>query len=183
MLHDAGVPFDAVDAGCDEEGEKIRMREQSLDACRLAAALAEVKAAAVQARTGELVLGADQTLECDDGSMLDKASSRAEALVQLRRLSGQTHRLHSAAVILEDGKIVWRETESARLDMRPLSETFLQDYLDAEYESVRYNVGCYRIEGQGVQLFDRIHGSHFAIMGLPLLSLLAYLRKRGIMSH
>jgi septum formation protein len=99
----------------------------------------------------------------------------------LRSLSGRTHRLHSAAAIAERSHIVWRCTETVELDVRPLSDEFLHSYLDAEYEQIRWSVGGYRIEGRGAQLFDRIDGSHFAILGLPLLPLLDYLRERGVM--
>ena len=147
----------------------------------MAEMLAEMKARSLPAR-GSLVIGADQTLERDDGSMLGKPGSRAEALDQLRSLSGRTHHLHSAAVIAENGERVWGATESAALAMRSLSEAFLRDYLDREFEAVRNNVGGYRIEGLGAQLFESIEGSHFAILGLPLLPLLAYLRERGLLA-
>ena len=127
------------------------------------------------------MIGADQVLELDDGTMLSKPASRDDALDQLRRLSGQTHYLHSAAVVVEQGERVWGETESVAMDVRPLGEAFLQAYLDAEYEAVRGNVGGYRIEGMGAQLFEEVDGSHFAVLGLPLLPLLAYLRERGLL--
>jgi septum formation protein len=111
--------------------------------------------------------------------MLSKPSSRAEAMEQLRSLSGRTHLLHSAAVVVENGAMRWWHCESVALAMRPLGDTFLQHYLDREYEAIRWSVGGYRIEGPGVQLFERIEGSHFAVLGLPLLPLLAYLRERG----
>jgi septum formation protein len=147
----------------------------------LAAGLAECKALSVAASDSELVLGADQTLERHDGSMLDKAGSYDEAFTQLRLLSGTVHRLHSAAAIAQEGTIRWRRTATVTLHVRPLGDDFLRAYLDAEYEAVRHNVGGYRIEGPGVQLFGRIEGSHFAIMGLPLLPLLGYLRRRGLL--
>jgi len=143
--------------------------------------LAELKAKSVAAGPDVLVIGADQVLELDDGTMLSKPGSRAEALAQLRRLSGGTHYLHSAAVVVEAGARVWGETETVAMDVRMLSEEFLQAYLDAEYEAVRFNVGAYRIEGMGAQLFEEVAGSHFAILGLPLLPLLAYLRTRGLL--
>lgn len=181
MLEAAGVPFDTVDSPLDEESAKARFRQKGLDAAGLAEALAEAKALTARAGAGDLVLGADQTLERDDGSMLDKPRSREEAFDQLRSLSGRTHRLHSAGVIVERGEPVWRAVETVELAVRPLSDAFLGDYLDREYEAIRRGVGGYRIEGPGVQLFDRIEGSHFAILGLPLLPLLAYLRQRGAM--
>jgi septum formation protein len=114
--------------------------------------------------------------------MLDKPESRAEALDQLRALSGQSHALHSAAAIAEGGRVTWRHVETARLVMRPLSEAFLLSYLDQEYPKVRGSVGAYHIEGRGAQLFDSVEGSHFAVLGLPLLPLLALLRERGFLA-
>jgi len=129
----------------------------------------------------DLVIGADQTLELDEGAMLGKPASREEAMSQLLRMSGRRHWLHSAAVALAGGERLWGETESVALTVRPLSDTFIAAYLDAEYESIHWSVGGYRIEGLGAQLFERIEGSHFAVLGLPLLPLLAFLRERGIL--
>ena len=139
-----------------------------------------MKAKSVPA-TNALVIGADQTLELADGTLLNKPASRAEALNQLRTLSGCTHYLHSAAVLAERGERVWGETESVALTVRELGDAFLEAYLEAEYEAVRWNVGGYRVEGMGAQLFESIEGSHFAVLGLPLLPMLAYLRERGLM--
>ncbi len=179
MLEAAGLKFDLVPPGVDEEAVKAELA--MLAPAAMAEALAERKALSVQ--TDALVLGSDQMLERDDGSRLDKPRSRDDLLAQLKTLSGRTHQLHSAAVIAEDGIAVWRHTESVRLTMRALSDEFLRAYLDNEYESVRWNVGGYRIEGPGVQLFERIEGSHFAILGLPLLPLLGYLRAREILER
>ena len=178
MLEAAGVPFEAVEAPLDEEEAKQRFG--SLAAPELAMALAQAKAGSVTADASDLALGSDQTLERDDGSMLSKPRSREDALEQLRSLSGRTHRLHSAAAVAEGGRIVWSAMESVALSVRPLSDSFLRGYLDQEYEAIRWSVGGYRIEGPGVQLFERIEGSHFAILGMPLLPLLAYLRERGL---
>ncbi len=181
MLGSAGVPFDVVSAALDEDSAKAKLRNAAPTAPALAAALAEQKALSVAHHSGSLVLGSDQILETDDGGMLNKAGSPAEALEQLQSLSGRTHRLHSAAAVAEDGAVVWKAVETASLTMRPLSENFLADYLDREYETVRWSVGGYHIEGCGAQLFERIEGSHFAILGMPLLPLLGYLRERGIL--
>lgn len=182
MLEAAGVPFDTVESDCDEEKVKAGLREEGLAAMALAEALAESKAQAVRAPAGAVVLGSDQTLERNDGTMLDKPGSIGDAFAQLQSLRGRTHRLHSAAAIVEDGRTVWRAAQSVELTMWPFSDAFLRDYLDREYEAIRWGVGGYRIEGPGVQLFERIEGSHFAILGLPLLPLLAYLRERGLMA-
>lgn len=179
MLTDAGIPHDAMAAGVDEEAAKASLRADGLSARDLADALAELKAVRVSGRLpGALVLGADQILVLDDGTMFDKAVDRADAAAQLRMLSGHTHSLYSAAVIAEHGRAVWRHVDRVKLTMRPLSDAFIESYLDAEYAHVSGCVGCYRIEGPGVQLFSKIEGSHFTILGLPLLQLLDYLRTR-----
>jgi len=183
MLAAAGVPFEVRTGATDEEVVKQRCRSLGMDARTLALALAEQKALDVSAGAGELVLGADQTLECSDGSMLDKPSSREDAERQLRALSGSRHWLHSAAAVASDGRSIWRSVESVALQVRPLSDNFIQSYLDAEYDKVRYTVGCYRIEGPGAQLFDAVDGSHFAILGLPLLPLLGWCRDQRLIDR
>ena len=182
MLEAAGVPFETVAATLDEEEAKAGLLAAGFEPRDLAEMLAEMKAKSAPAGTGDLVIGADQVLELDDGTMLSKPGSRDEALAQLRLLSGGTHHLHSAAVVVEAGERVWGETETVAMDVRALSEDFLQAYLDAEYGAVRFNVGAYRIEGMGAQLFEEVDGSHFAILGLPLLPLLDYLRDRGVLA-
>ena len=181
MLAAAGVAFETVAASLDEEEAKTGLLGAGFEPRDLAEMLAEMKAKSAAAEAGDLVIGADQVLELDDGTMLSKPASRDEALAQLRLLSGGTHYLHSAAVVVEAGERVWGETETVAMDVRPLSDDFLQAYLDAEYEAVRFNVGAYRIEGMGAQLFEEVEGSHFAILGLPLLPLLDYLRDRGLL--
>ena len=154
MLEAAGVSFETVSAALDEEEAKAGLIAAGFEPRDLAEMLAEMKAKSVADGGEALVIGADQTLELDDGSLLSKPGSREEALAQLRRLSDATHYLHSAAVAVERGERVWGETESVALDVRPLSDDFLQAYLDAEYEAVRFNVGGYRVEGMGAQLFE-----------------------------
>jgi septum formation protein len=180
MLEAAGVPFQIVESDLDEESAKAAFRARNLASAELADALAEAKAVTVIAEEEDFVLGSDQVLERSDGTMLSKPSSREEAMEQLRSLSGSTHQLHSAAVVAQRGETVWRCTESVALTTRPLSDAFLRSYLDMEYEAIRWSVGGYRIEGPGIQLFDKIEGSHFAILGLPLLPLLSFLRERGV---
>jgi septum formation protein len=181
MLAQAGVAFETVAATLDEDEAKAGLLAAGFEPRDLAEMLAEMKAKTASAAADDLVIGADQVLELDDGTMLSKPGSRDEALAQLRLLSGGTHYLHSAAVVVEAGERVWGETETVAMDVRPLSDAFLQAYLDAEYEAVRWNVGAYRIEGMGAQLFEEVEGSHFAILGLPLLPLLYYLRERGLL--
>lgn len=183
MLTDAGVPFEPVSAGVDEDTAKEALAGDGLGPRDFADALAELKAVKPSARWrgGAFVLGADQTLECDDGAMLSKADSRDEAAAILARLSGRRHHLHSAAVIAQDGRPIWRHVESVAMDVRPLSDAFIQAYLDRDWDQCRWCVGCYRVEGPGVQLFSRIGGSLFAVQGLPLLALLDFLRGRGVL--
>jgi septum formation protein len=181
MLEAAAVPFEAVEAELDEGAAKAGLWGAGFNAQGVAEELAQLKALSVTAGEGDLVLGSDQTLERDDGTLLGKPASREEARGQLLSLAGGTHRLHSAAVVVEGGEAVWWACESVELTMRPLGEPFLEDYLDREWERIRWSVGGYRIEGPGAQLFERIQGSHFAILGMPLLPLLAYLRERGLL--
>ena len=182
MLADAGVPFEFQPSAADEDGAKAELLNAGASAVEIAAALAELKALSIAGGPDVLVLGSDQVLEQEDGSILSKAASREDGAAQLRALSGRTHRLHSAASLALGGSIVWTGMETAELRMRELSAGFFDDYLDCEFAAVRYNVGIYRIEGPGVQLFDDIKGSHFAILGMPLLPLLAELRRRGLVT-
>ena len=181
MLQAAGVPFGTAEVGFDEESAKAELRARRLGATELALALAEAKALAVGASPEALVLGSDQVLEREDGSMLDKAGSRSELAEQLRSLSGRPHRLHSAAVAVAAGQPVWRAAETVTMHMRRFSDAFLESYLDREYDEVRWSVGGYHAEGRGAQLFERIEGSHFAVLGLPLLPLLEFLRERSVL--
>jgi septum formation protein len=181
MLEAAGVPFDSVDAELDEEAAKAGLWGAGFDARGVAEELAQLKALSAAAPEDALVLGADQTLELEDGTLYGKPASRDEARGQLMSLRGTTHYLHSAAVVAQGGEALWWGTETAALTMRPFSEAFLDDYLEREYEAIRWSVGGYRIEGLGAQLFERVEGSHFAILGLPLLPLLAWLRERGVL--
>lgn len=178
MLRAAGVSFDAVASGVDEVAAKAALGERRLTGRDLADALAEMKAIKVSARRpGDLVLGCDQTLELDDGTLLDKPGANFAA--QLRQLSGRAHSLHSAVVAAEDGRVLWRQVDRATLTMRTLSDAFIADYVVREGSAVANCVGGYRIEGLGAQLFTKIDGSHFTILGLPLLPLLAWLRLRA----
>ena len=180
MLSAAGVPFEATSPGVDEDAAKASLG--GLSARDLADALAELKALRVSARQPDaLVLGSDSVVALADGTLLDKPQSREEALGHLQRMSGSHHDLWSAVVIAEAGRPVWRHVERARLHVRPLSYSFLHAYLDAEWPAIAWCVGCYRMEGPGVQLFSRVEGSHFTILGMPLLPVLDYLRTRGVL--
>lgn len=181
MLSAAGVPFSAVTPGIDEEAAKASLA--GLNARDLADALAELKALRVSTRHPHaLVLGCDSVVALEDGTMLDKPAGREQAAAHLRRLSGTRHELISAAVIAENGRAAWRVVDRARMHVRALSDSFIDAYLDAEWPAISGCVGCYRIEGPGAQLFSRIEGSQFTVLGLPLLPLLDYLRVRGVMA-
>ena len=182
MLEAAGIAFDPVEAELDEQAAKAGLAAAGFDARGIAEELAQLKALSVAAAPGDLVLGSDQTLELDDGTILSKPADREDARVQLRLMSGRTHHLHSAAVIAEAGEAVWWHSDSVALTMRRLGDRFLEAYLDREYEAIRWSVGGYRIEGPGVQLFEKIEGSHFSILGMPLIPLLGYLRERGLIA-
>jgi len=182
LLRDAGVLFETVLAGVDEDSAKAALIGEGLGARDLADALAELKAVRPSSRhPGALVLGCDQTLALDDGTLVSKCETKAEARDLLATISGRRHHLHSAAVMADGGTPIWRHIESVAMDVRPLSLAFIDAYLDADWEQCRWCVGCYRVEGPGVQLFARITGSLFAVQGLPLLPLLDFLRTRGVM--
>ncbi len=181
MLEAAGVPFEAMSPGVDEESAKSSLK--SLKARDLADALAELKALKLSGRNpADLVLGCDSVVELQDGRLLDKAESREQAAEHLRQLSGRRHYLYSAAVIAEAGRPVWRFVDRVTMHVRPLSDAFIADYLDREWEQARWCVGVYRVEGPGAQLFNRIEGSQFTVIGLPLLPLLDYLRVREVLA-
>lgn len=183
MLAQAGVFCDAMAPMVDEESVKQSLLNQNVSARDIADALAEAKAVKLSLKNpAALVIGADQTLECADGIMLDKPESPEQAMAQLSQMAGVTHKLYSAAVVAERGEPVWRFVATSRMTMRPLSDDFIAAYVEAHWESIQHCVGCYQIEGAGVQLFSQIQASHFDIMGLPLLPLLSFLRERGILA-
>lgn len=178
MLSAAGVAFDATFAGVDEDAAKVALRH--LAPRDLADALAELKAVKVSARMpGHLVLGSDSMVVLEDGTILDKPVDRADAAAHLRAMSGKRHDLWSAAVIAENAQPIWRHVDRAKMHVRPLSDAFIETYLDAEWPAIAGCVGCYRIEGPGAQLFTRIEGSQFTVLGMPLLNVLDFLRVRG----
>jgi septum formation protein len=178
VLDGAGVPYEAAAAGVDEEAVKAGMLAEGANAREIADALAELKAIKVSRSRPEFVVGADQTLEFE-GRLYDKAETLAEARARLQALRGKPHKLHSAVVVAKDGAPIWREVVTATLTMRDFSDAFLDDYLAAEGEAALGSVGCYRLEGLGVQLFSKIDGDYFTILGLPLMGLLDLLRRHG----
>jgi septum formation protein len=180
MLTAAGVAHEALPPQVDEDELKLALKAEGASPRAIADALAEAKAVKLSRKLpGALVLGADQVLALPDGKLLDKPADRAAAAAQLRSLRGLEHRLISAAVIAENGTAVWRVADTATLQVRAFSEAWLDAYLEAEGDAILGCVGSYRLEAMGAQLFARIRGDHFTILGLPLLAVLDYLRTRG----
>ena len=179
MLEAAGLRFESIPAQIDERALESEMSDN--DPAEIVQALAAAKAAAVSAGQSEpWVLGSDSLVEVA-GRRFDKPASRAEAAEHLRFFSGKTMTLHSAAALARDGRIDWVEGDFARLLMRELSEEFIAAYLDAEWPTVAGCVGVFRIEGPGVQLFERVIGDQFTVLGMPLFPVLAALRERRVL--
>jgi septum formation protein len=177
MLSAAGVVAQALPADVDEAAVKRDMMSAGPEA--VAVALARAKARVVSARMpGALVIGADQMLECD-GRWFDKPVDRSAARRQLLELRGRQHRLICAVAVVLDGDVLWECRDEARLAVRDFSDAFLETYLDAAGPAVQASVGAYQLEGLGAQLFDSVDGDFFTILGLPLLPLLAFLRREG----
>lgn len=181
MLTKAGVSFEAIAPGVDEAAAKRSLVSEGQTPRAVAEALAELKALRVSMKSPGLVFGSDQTLELD-GQILDKAPSMEALAAQLRDLRGRDHQLHSAVVAAEHGAPVWRAVSSARLTVRSFSESWLSEYLSECGHQIMSSVGGYHYEGLGSQLFERVDGDVFTILGLPLLPMLAYLRDRGLMT-
>ncbi len=178
VLTGAGVAFEVSVAGVDEDAVKTAMLAQGATPRDVADALAELKAIRVSRSRPGLVIGSDQTLEFE-GKLYDKVETTAAAAERLKAMRGKPHKLHSAVVVAKDGAPIWREIVSATLTMRDFSDAFLADYLAAEGEEALGSVGCYRLEGPGAQLFSKIEGDYFTILGLPLMGLLDLLRRHG----
>ena len=179
MLESAGVDFCAQTAKIDERALEAEMAE--VEPAEIAQALAAAKAAQVSRENpGAWVLGSDSLVEVE-GRRFDKPESREEAAEHLLSFSGGVMTLHSAAALARDGRIDWVESDFARLAVRELSEDFIAAYLDAEWPAVGGCVGVFRIEGPGPQLFDRISGDQFTVLGMPLLPVLAALRERSVL--
>jgi len=180
LLANAGIDFKAVPADIDERA--VQQSSGLTSPGEIAALLAREKAGAVSSqRSGQFVVGADQTLALGT-RLLSKPVGRAQAAEQLRALAGNRHELHSAVAVARDGKILFEATSSAGMTMRQLTETEIDAYLNEAGEAVTSSVGAYQLEGLGVHLFERIEGDHFTILGLPLLQLLAFLRSERLLA-
>ncbi|WP_246167096.1 Maf family protein [Sphingomonas piscis] len=178
MLEAAGVPFSVQPSSVDETQMKLR-----LDPTEIALELAKAKALNVSgSHAGDWVIGSDSVVSVE-GRVFDKPRSLDEAAEHLRLFSGKTMRLTSAVALARGGQIDWVHEETADLHVRPLSNAFIADYLSEEWPAVSFCVGVFRIEGRGVQLFNRVEGSHFTILGMPLLPLLSALRQRDQLSE
>lgn len=181
ILTNAGVEFSVDPANVDEAMLKAALVADNVPPKDMADALAELKARAVSyLHPGSMILGADQIL-VQDGKIFSKAKNREEAAEKLRALSGKEHQLISAAAIYLDGQPIWRGLDSANLTVRPLSDDFIDSYLDQIGEAAFWSVGCYQMEGRGAQLFTKVEGNHFVILGLPLFGILDFLRRHSMM--
>ena len=181
LLEAAGVPVEISPADIDERGVETSAPLQAPVA--IAALLAREKATVIAERNrGRLVLGADQTLSLD-GRRFTKPADRAAARAQLRALSGRSHELYSAIAFVRDDVVLFEHVGVARLTMRTVSDRFLDDYLDAVGDAATASVGAYQLEGVGIQLFERLDGDYFTVLGLPLLTALDFLRRHGCLAQ
>lgn len=179
LLDAAGVKALPIAARVDEQSIMQALVAEDAKPRDIADTLAEMKARKIADKNPRaLIIGCDQTLDFQ-GEVWSKPTSLAVAREQLLRLRGETHRLHSAVVLYDDGEPIWRHIATVRLTMRTFSETYLDDYLARNWEMARYSVGCYMLEGEGIRLFETVEGDYFSVLGLPLLPLLGYLGMRG----
>ena len=183
LLRDAGLAFEVVPPMVDEADVKASLLVERLGANAIADSLAEAKAVAVSAaRPQALVIGCDQVLAFE-GRVIEKSADLREARKLLAELRGKAHALLTACVLAKGGEPVWRRLDRCTLSMRPFSDAFLEDYLQAEGDTLLTSVGCYQLEGRGAQLFERVEGDYFSVLGLPLIPLLVALREHGILER
>jgi len=178
LLEAAGVDFEVMKPNVDEDAAKLSLRASGLSLRDQADALAELKALSVSSKRGGFVIGGDQMLAID-GEAMDKAVDEADARAHLLKLRGRTHELFTATVVARGGAAIWRRVDTLRLTMRAFSDEFLDNYIARAGEKTLLSVGAYQLEGLGGQLFERVEGDFFAVLGLPLLPLLAFLREHG----
>lgn len=179
LLVQAGVKVEVIKAPIDEDMIKASLLAEGARPRDIADTLAEMKARRVSDKGQPgFILGCDQVLDLK-GALYSKPGSPDEALTQLRALRGQTHKLLSAAVIVEDGQPIWRFVGEAKLTMAQRSDAYLEAYVARNWDSIRHSVGAYKLEEEGARLFDRVDGDYFTVLGLPLLPLLNYLTTRG----
>jgi septum formation protein len=176
MLDAAGVGYVAIRPEVDESQAKAMLS----DPVEIASELAAAKACSIV--KSDWVIGSDSIVAVE-GRLFDKPRDRDEAAEHLRFFSGKTMKLTSAVALSRDGVLDWCYTETAELHVRTLSDSFIAEYLDAEWPEVGYTVGVFRLEARGVQLFERIDGDHFTILGMPLIPLLQALRERGLLTE
>jgi len=181
MLRHAGLDFDIRPARVDEDEIKLSLKADGASLRDTATALAELKAHRISAaEPADFIIAADSMVACD-GRWYDKPRDIDEARAHLQSLRGKTHELVSAVALARGGSVIWRHAETAKLTMRDFSDAFLDAYLAQAGEAVLSCVGCYQLEGLGAQLFSRIQGDHFTILGLPLLPLLDILRENKVL--
>jgi septum formation protein len=181
LMENAGLVFDCIDSELDEETIKDTfLTAGNQDLSDVAMILAQAKATVVSEQyPGSLVIGADQVLICGD-RLYNKPADHEQAREHLLSLSAHTHVLETAVCVAQNGNVLWSHREAPQLTMRKLSPAFIGRYMAAVGDDVLTTVGGYKLEGRGIQLFDKIEGSYFAILGLPLLALLSFLRSKGI---
>ena len=183
LLRNAGVQFSVQPARVDEEMMRDALLAEAAPPRDIADALAEMKARKVSEKDpAALVIGCDQVLSFDR-KLLSKPVSPEDARNQLAQMRGKRNELLSAAVICEAGKPVWRHVGTVRMMMHQVSDAYLDDYIQRNWQSIRHSVGAYKLEEEGVRLFSRIDGDYFTVLGLPLLDLLSYLGLRGVLAQ
>lgn len=181
LLRNAGVEFETSIARIDEDAIRASLEVESTRSRDIADTLAEFKAQKVAMKAEDaFVIGCDQTLDFE-GKTLSKPTSKAGAIAQLLALRAKKHTLYSAVVIYENGKPVWRHIGKVNMEMRDFSDSYLESYVERNWDSIRYSVGSYKLEEEGVRLFSRISGDYFVVLGLPLLEVLSYLSQRGLL--
>lgn len=181
LLRNAGVEFETSIARIDEDAIRASLEVENTRSRDIADTLAEFKAQKVAMKAEDaFVIGCDQTLDFE-GKTLSKPTSKAGAIAQLLALRAKKHTLYSAVVIYENGKPVWRHIGKVNMEMRDFSDSYLESYVERNWDSIRYSVGSYKLEEEGVRLFSRISGDYFVVLGLPLLEVLSYLSQRGLL--